>query len=636
MSQAFKSFERFYTSIRMFWQMSVRIIAALIVLHIILTISLVKPLQNRYFGGERGLCIIMTYYKSFVVSGISFGKKCVTWSCGNRGEVDFPYMENNYSHFMQKVHKNLLLLFTNCCWIYLLFPLILLYFSYKNKSETEDQTIRGKDIISPKELKKLLNDNSRKFYGYRFKISGTISIPESIVNRHTFIIGKSGSGKSQLIYKVIEQIIKNEFKCIIHDFKGDMISSFYDPQKHLIFNPLDQRHVNWNLFSELKTSIDIDAFVSSLIPDSASNDNFWPISSRQLLGAIITYCLKNGHSDYKNLWKYVNISSDELLPLLQSTEGCEEGVKLLTEGKTANNIMAVLSNYTRPIKYLIGTDGTFSIKEWVKDNNTDKRVIFISNMAMIQDTIRPFIALFVDFATKALCSLNDDLNRRLYFILDELGQIGKVGSIIQLLTQSRSKGGAAWLLIQDVAQVNAIYGKDGCTSIVNSCGNTISLSVKDAETAEFVSKNLGSIEIKRTEESMSMGVSDLRDSISQSSRIMEKRIVLPAQLTTLPDLELYMQLVGMPVTKDRIKAKSYKENQRNFTVRDEFQVLESNSEDSESIIELIDRIEPISNQLYEKLNHETGLKEELEAYTDSDLNEFETIEGELTFQVDPY
>ena len=171
---------------------------------------------------------------------------------------------------------------------------------------------------------------------------------------------------------------------------------------------------------------------------------------------------------------------------------------------------------------------------------------------MIQETIRPFLTLFVDFSTKTLCSMDDDLDRRLFFILDEFGQLSKIGSIIQLLTQSRSKGGATYILIQDVAQISSIYGKDGSTSIVNSCGNTISFAVSDEATADFISKKIGSMEIKRSEESKSMGVEDMKDSISISKQTTEKRVVTPSEIMNIPTMNCYIQLTDYPVTRDRL------------------------------------------------------------------------------------
>lgn len=89
-------------------------------------------------------------------------------------------------------------------------------------------------------------------------------------------------------------------------------------------------------------------------------------------------------TSYSDLWMLVNLGNEELLKLFKTTPGCEEGTKLLTEAKTANNIMAVMSNYTKPIKYLIGTEGDFSIKDWVKNDKDDRKIIFLSNYAMIR------------------------------------------------------------------------------------------------------------------------------------------------------------------------------------------------------------------------------------------------------------
>ncbi len=146
----------------------------------------------------------------------------------------------------------------------------------------------------------------------------------------------------------------------------------------------------------------------------------------------------------------------------------------------------------------------------------------------------------------------DNLNRRVHFILDEFGQMGKMGSINQLLTQGRSKGAATTILIQDNSQIYHIYGKDIGTSIINSCGNNLTFAVRDEATAEYLSKNIGSVEVTQTNESSSMGVKDLRDSTSQSSSDKEKRLVFPSEIINLPDLHFYAQITGIPTFKDNL------------------------------------------------------------------------------------
>ena len=639
---SFKGFESVFSAIRMFWKMTVILVLFCLIIHIATICSFIYYKHDSMYGkmDKADICLIRTYYFGRFLYSISLDKSKVfiNYTCEN------PSTSTSYQNFkrtfqpyidsrLQVIKARTIALISWSSLVYLLVPMMVFVFNRKSKKDSKDRFIRGARIVNSDELNSLVNNKSGK--EFCFKISPRVSIPQSIVTRHSFVIGKPGTGKTQLIARVIEQIIRNNFRAIIHDFKGDFINSFYDYKKHYIFNPLDKRHMGlrdremflieklaglklsdldrkyaakiarsktgagikekvlenfsfselldeiseihssilpgskyskidpkeyehknylkgWSIFNEIKSPVDIDAFCASLIPESASHDNFWPISSRQLLGSIITYSLHKGQTSYEELWKLVNLGNEELLPLFQSTPGCEEGVKLLTEAKTANNILAVLSNYTKPIKYLRGTDGGFSIKGWVKDPNPDKRIIFLSNVAMIQETIKPFLTMFVDFSTKTLCSLDDDLNRRLYFILDEFGQLSKIGSIISLLTQSRSKGGAAFILIQDIAQISSTYGKDGCTSIVNSCGNTISFAVSDESTADFISKKIGTMEVKRSEENKSMGVDSNNSSISISHQTTEKRLVMPSEVMSVPTMNFYVQLTDYPVTKDKL------------------------------------------------------------------------------------
>ncbi|NLD99025.1 MAG: type IV secretion system DNA-binding domain-containing protein [Fibrobacter sp.] len=616
-ANAFKGFELYFNNLRMWWQMTWRLFLFIVLIHLI-TVSIITYCNFRdVCGGSRSSeCTLKGYIKSSIFNMVDFSLqgKVITYKCDKTiytvNSRTFVNDNKRYADQILLVAKsNILKILIYTSPVYLLYLAFVIYFYIRSVISNKDKHIRGGKIVSAAKLLRLMSHSHRSlikcltisipyidirgylkgsrfssFTGYRFIISDNLYIPESIVTRHTFIIGRPGSGKSQLLYRLLEQIIKNDYKCIVHDFKGDFINNFYDPQKHLIFNPLDTRHVKWNLFNELKDIQDIDAFCASLIPESGSQDVFWPISARSVLNSILTYCYSKGKTTYEELWYHVNLSNEELLPLLESVDGCKEGIKLLTEAKTANNIMAVLSNYTKIFKYLIGTDGDFSITNWVKDDTSKHRIIFLSNYAMIQESIKPFLTLFIDFASKTLCSMDDSIARRLYLVMDEFGQLGKIGSIIQFLTQSRSKGGAGVISIQDIAQLNTLYTQDGAKSIVNSCGNTISFAVADESTADFISKSIGSSEMIRTEESVSMGVSDLRDSVSHSKRVQEVRLVLPSEIMNLPTMNYYCKLSDLPVAKDSFNFRKFKKLNQSFIQREDLS-LHSIRKKSESVLE---------------------------------------------------
>lgn len=628
-ASAYKGFERLRTAVIMIKNMTFKMLLYLFIFHIVLSVFMVHIKRNEYFGGDEGICIAKTYSLSYLFYAIPFFKNTKAINrCGNEARyVDYTTMKYHYENFINAFIKNYFRLLVSLWIVYLVFPFTIIFFYLKNRFDTAKKIIRGTGLIPSQNILSYLKNDKIKFKGYFFKLTDNIYMPESIVTRHTFVMGMLGSGKSQLIYRIITQLISNNFKAIIHDFKGDMIPIFYDSKKHLIFNPLDKRHMNWLLFDEFKSKVDVLAFCNSFIPDDPK-DPFWHPSARTVLYGILMYLIKSNQKTYEALWDTVNISTKELFAILSTIDECKSVLKLLEEEKTANNIRSVLSNFVACFEFLIGTydstKPTFSIKEWVQNKNSDKRIIYLSNKADLQDTLKPLLAMFVDFATKTQCSMPDDLDRRLYYILDEFGQLGRLSSIKQLLTQGRSKGAAVWILIQDISQINALYTKDGSTTIFNSCGNTIAFTVADYDTADFLSKNIGTIEVIRSEESHSLSISDMRDSISQSKRQEKEEIVLASELTNLESLHFYIMMVDLPVTKDSFEYKKFTETQESFIERPGFYFEESDN------TELINKVSEVKEQIAVSEIHSMVGEDLVADILNSDSNKITATEPENT------
>jgi len=587
-SNSFKSFEGIFTGFRMFYKMTIILLIGIMILHVLIATLIVKAkpdmlLRMKYVSKGRyvvmnsqDICLLKMYSTVFIRNKLNVFK----------GDYEFPYtcsgtksvMKHStfttvYEKYIKEkllkpLKKNIIHLVLITSPVYLLYIIILLYLSGQFKKENKDKMLRGKKIISQEKMKNILAsfDDS-----YKFKVNEYISIPESIVTRHSLAIGKTGSGKSQMIFPFVEQLLNRGVKTIIHDFKGDFIPCFYDPKKHIIFNPLDTRHMGaddangrikgWSIFNDLKEEPDLDSFVSSLIPESKNSDAFWYMAPRDILKAMLIYCIRNNKRTNNDLLKMFKYSREDLIDQFKSTEGCDIALSHLDDGKLAGQLSSVMRTFTASLRYLEGTDGNFSIEDWVKDPNPEKKVIFISNNAKVQDTLKTLITTFFDFTSRSLCSLDDDNDRRIYMILEEFGQLSKMGSVVQLLTQSRSKGGAVFILVQDFSQIEAIYGKDYSRSIINSCGNKFYFAVEDEQTAEFISRQIGSNEIERTRENKSFGVEDMKDSISLNKEIVEKRIVLPSEITsqisTFDKMSFFMQLTNMPLTTVSIKGRKY-------------------------------------------------------------------------------
>jgi len=654
-ANSFKGFEAFVAQIKMFWHMVFTIFLVITLIQIVAIILLYKVTNGGIFTfnmNAQERCVAKMYKKLQLNDYINFDifnsrksedKTFLVYKCeGTPMKISKKEFREKFTNYAK---KHLMPKYNFCVFMIFLITGVPLYcygFYYfirklnrRHKEETEDKILRGKTITTEDEFESKKDDRMKK--GRQIAITDKVSIPESIVTRHNFVIGKPGSGKSQLITRIINQLVDMNVKLIIHDFKGDFIPMYYDEERDYIFCPVDRRHmglnfgnvteigkdnngnrlynkddrkphpkiqyekwpenftdekgvfhkkgefklddkgnkikipIGWTVFNDIKDLMDVDAFAAAVIPDANSGEQYWAIAPRDIFKAILIYCIKkdaviraelqakgeslddekNAHlrtKTNKKIREMLLMGMDKLNELFKEFPvECAVGSQHLQEQKVGTQLLSLLSANTSFFIYLDNTDGDFSISKWIQDNNSTKRIIYIANQAKVQEALKPLITTFVDFATKALCSMLDDMDRRLYIILDEFGQLAKIGSVVQLLTQARSKGGAAFLLIQDQAQIQNIYGDNLVKSIVNSCGNKFYFAVGDQTTADQISQELGTIEVLRNKESKSFGVGDFKDTISQNADITETRIALASEIMTLPTLTCWAQITDLPL-----------------------------------------------------------------------------------------
>jgi hypothetical protein len=108
-------------------------------------------------------------------------------------------------------------------------------------------------------------------------------------------------------------------------------------------------------------------------------------------------------------------------------------------------------------------------------------------------------------AAAYVCSprLSDSRTRRLYFVLDEFPQLGKV-DIETLVAVGRSKGARVWLGLQDFGQLKKLYGADGAQAITAMVGTLICAGAAPGETAKLISDMAGMREVERSSLSTSV------------------------------------------------------------------------------------------------------------------------------------
>ncbi len=436
--------------------------------------------------------------------------------------------------------------------IFILLPLVYWHFSQSGKEMMEEKLKRGASVVDKEEYEKIIKEES-------YLTIGNLKMPVSAENKHIFIVGRPGSGKTLIIRRVINDLRKRGDKMIIYDFKGDFICKFYDPQRDYILNPVDKRCVKWTIFNDIHTFADLETVCASIVPTEGVKEPFWPLSARDVLYDILLYVYYRGKTN-KDVWEIASLSPNDLYLTLDTEKRCRRFKKYLenpSENKTALSILATLQQYVKTFEYLSYVDGDFSVKKWMEEEGDS--ILFITSYAELRTTLQPVVSLAVDLMAAKLLSMTDNLKRRRFFILDEFGTMQPLTQIVDLLTNSRSKGGSVWIGIQDLGQIEKAYGKEHRATIVNACANMVILGVSDPETAEFLSKKAGEKEVEYADPSLSIGTVDIRDSFSLHLRDKQEKVILPSEFLSLEDRKGFVKFAGYPFVRVDVPIEVYKD-----------------------------------------------------------------------------
>ena len=425
--------------------------------------------------------------------------------------------------------------------------------------------IRGPWLVSENEIRKRIRKDNLVV---SIPLSESVRMPVKDEIMNSLVSGAPGVGKTMFLSRVFETIRKRNCKIVCHDFKGDYVKRFYNPERDLIFNPLDRRSVQWRVANEIQNILDLQAVSHSLIPMSFGEGKFWNDGSREVFSGLLRYLYMKNRNRNQDIWQVVSSTDSEIKKMLLEADA-KAGAKYIEDAssKQALGILATMMQYVSCFEYLPDdcNENTFSLSGWLTDNKGG--AIFITNYADCQDILRPILSLMIDLLARRLLSLPDDLDNRVFFLLDEFPELQSLSSIERLLTTARSKGGSVWIGIQDISQVRKRYGHEGAQTILNSCGTSIIFRSPDPDTGEYFSRRIGECEYEKYASNFSISPEDIGDRQQMTLHNVRERLVSPAEIQHMQNLESYVSMVGRDVFKCRIRFKPYSPRHESFILR---------------------------------------------------------------------
>lgn len=385
---------------------------------------------------------------------------------------------------------------------------------------------------------KSISDDEIEVSGHGLKLHPSFKwhISRDRETRHFFLMGSVGGGKTQIIMPLILAAINRGDKLVIYDNKGDFTSSLNTP--FVLLAPWDARSDAWDVAKDCVNAQDARELAARLIPEGT--DPMWHMSARQVLTAVVMKL----QSEQRQGWTWRDLhnlacsSQVNLLNIVQIYQP-EARHLLEAEGKTTQGVLINFSASMAIVSDLAAGWGSapperrFAFSEWLKDEHPKRTVVIIQGSGRYPELMRGYVQSAITVLAGRINSpeIGESKTRRLWLVLDEFPQLGKLNGVASILEVGRSKGVCVVLGAQDLAQVQDIYGQFVGRTWGSLVGTQIIVRVNAGETAQFIAKEVigyatiekrilheGQPQVAQTQQQLVLEPSDLSDYLGNDKK----------------------------------------------------------------------------------------------------------------------
>jgi hypothetical protein len=357
--------------------------------------------------------------------------------------------------------------------------------------------------------------------GIKLHPSATISLDRE--TRGFLILGSIGGGKTQIINHLLQQIIARGDKCLIFDNKADFTSGLLGGESVALFAPWDSRGIAWNVAVDCVTKPDAEELAARLVPES--NDPMWSNGARQILAALII----NAQRSAPGAWTFADIAEaagQEYEQLRAVCLSADPKLHLLLPDKPTKTTQSFLSQLVVFMSQVFSLADAwsdaghgeptqrFSLRNWLlaPDSSEQRtKILIMQAHGRYQKLAQAYIQSLISALASIVNSpdLPDSQERRVWLILDEFPQLGRIESIEKFVEIGRSKGIRTILAAQDINQIRAAYGNEWANALSSMVGTTIACRTQGAETPQWLSSLIGDRQVKRYSPTLSAPIGSM-------------------------------------------------------------------------------------------------------------------------------
>lgn len=412
--------------------------------------------------------------------------------------------------------------------------LMLLPFAVWKDVERQKQLRYGRRLKGPAMLTPRQFNRTVKGDGVGFKIDGMrpmLRIPARAEAQHMQIIGDTGAGKSALMFQLLRQVCGRGDSAIVYDPAREYVKRFYDSSRgDIILNPLDRRCPYWGPAEELRSRSEAKALAASLFqPPQDKKGEFFIESPQKIFAFLMAY---GPTPDQLVQWMSNPVEIDRRLKGTEHAHLIDPQAHQQRAGVLAS--LGLVADSLRLLPKRTEANGQWTATEWAEKR---QGWIFLTSLPAEREALRPLQSLWIDWLVLRLLNEPTEVQKRVWFVIDELASLQKLPQLHTAITEARKSNNPVVIGFQGKAQLEYLYGHLA-EVMLSQPATSVWLTTKEPNAGEWVSKFIGNVEIERLRETHFDGTRSGRN--FALDRQVEP-LVLESEISGLADLHAYMK-----------------------------------------------------------------------------------------------
>lgn len=357
--------------------------------------------------------------------------------------------------------------------------------------------------------------------GWRAKGDGVEIVPglrlsQAEETQNILFLASVNGGKTTGIMHIVRQAKRRGDRLLILDYKRDFTQALLATadKRITLIAPWDSRSARWQIGEDLSFMPPLNEFLTALIP--VGRDEIWAKGGRAIARVAVVSLIQERGERWG--WGDLLATCSAILNDLQALRGVaatyapEVLLSIDTAAATrtsyTSNIGTALSQLIEiaSAESLIPHNRTWSVRRWREQPGACALLGWLpESPGMSRAILLPLIESVLNGLLALPDTEPDVAGRRVWLILDEIGQVGVVPGLTSAFTSLRSRGGRIVAGIQSLAQIRKTYGPDEMGIWEGQIATKIFSRLQSRDDQDAASRLCGRQKIERLRQSFSRG-----------------------------------------------------------------------------------------------------------------------------------